>query len=305
MDRVTVLMSTYNGEKYLSQQLDSILNQKNVEVIIHIRDDGSSDNTINILHEYSSSHPNVEYYQGKNLRPCKSFMELMTTEYEGDYFALADQDDVWDHDKLFKAIELIKKKGRETVPVLYYSNLRIVDSELNFCRNSHSKPLVSNYKYEPLVENLVTGCTVVYNKKMQEVLLSHKVNDFSMHDTWLYMIAAVFGMTIYDFEPHISYRQHDNNVIGTYKKGKNIGFYFDKVKRMFDRDLQPRYNNAKIFYKAFKNELPVDYKKKLLEIIKYKSSVKSKVRLLLDNDIRANSTEANIRLRIVILSGVL
>lgn len=85
MSRVLVLMSTYNGEKYLRQQIDSILAQEKVEIELVIRDDGSSDTTIEILKDYSSKNPNVSYYQGKNLKPCKSFMELIRNDYCADY----------------------------------------------------------------------------------------------------------------------------------------------------------------------------------------------------------------------------
>ena len=303
MERVVVLMSTYNGEKYIRQQIESILKQKSVKVELYIRDDGSTDKTLEILKEYSSQYDNISFYQGENLKPCKSFMELIRTEYKGDFYALADQDDVWDFDKLKVAVSKLKKEGNK--PAMYYSNLRIVDSNLKFCRNSHSKPLVAITKYEPLVENLATGCTIVYNKELHNLLMKYAVSTFSMHDAWIYMIASIFGKTIYDFEPHISYRQHENNVVGTYKKGKNLTFYWKMILRLFDRKLQPRYDNAKLFYNVFSDIMSEDYKIKFKKILLYKKSWKNRRKLFFDKDIRPNRTEANIRLRVMILLGLL
>ncbi|MDE7278178.1 MAG: glycosyltransferase, partial [Oscillospiraceae bacterium] len=94
-------MSTYNGEKFLRQQLESVLNQQGVVVELHIRDDGSQDSTVNILNEFSYEHSNISYYSGeKNLGPCGSFFELMCVEHDADFYALSDQDDVCDKDKL-------------------------------------------------------------------------------------------------------------------------------------------------------------------------------------------------------------
>lgn len=304
MYKVVVLMSTYNGEKYLRQQLESILKQEGVEIDLHIRDDGSTDKTIEILKEYASRYNNITYYQGENLRPCKSFMELISAEIEGDFYALADQDDVWDTDKLKVAVNKLIRADNSK-PTMYYSNLRIVDSNLCFCRNSHSRPLVAITKYEPLVENLATGCTIVYNTSLHDILTRYTVKNFSMHDTWIYMVASIFGETIYDFTPHISYRQHDNNVVGTYKNGKSISFYWKKIMRLFDRKLQPRYENAKYFYKVFMDVMPDDYKEKFEKILVYKKNLQNRWKLFWDRDIRANRNEANIRLRLMILMGLL
>ena len=105
---VSVLMSTYNGEKYIREQIESILNQKKVKVHLLIRDDGSQDSTIEIVKEYANKYPNVSVYAGKNIGIGNSFMELLRNAPEADYYAFADQDDVWLDGKLERAIELIK-----------------------------------------------------------------------------------------------------------------------------------------------------------------------------------------------------
>lgn len=105
---VSVLMSTYNGAKYIREQIDSILNQKDVNVELLIRDDGSSDNTAEICKEYQKKNTNIRFYQGENIGVGKSFMELLKKAPEADYYSFSDQDDVWLEDKLSRAVKMIK-----------------------------------------------------------------------------------------------------------------------------------------------------------------------------------------------------
>lgn len=215
---VTVLMSTYNGSKYLKEQIESILRQKNVSVRLIIRDDCSTDETVEILRQYRNGNPNIIIENDtENMGPCKSFLYLIGKYNDDEYFALADQDDIWDEDKLITAIKAMQKQGMDDKPLLYYSNLRIVDEQGHFCRLSHKVPHIANKRYAALVENLATGCTVVYNKCLADIAYSIKPSDYSMHDAWLYTVAKLFGTVIYDFTPHINYRQHQSNQVGTYK----------------------------------------------------------------------------------------
>ena len=108
MEKILVMMSTYNGEKYIREQIDSILHQKDVKVDIVVRDDGSKDNTQNILKNYSSKYKNIKWSQGDNVGPCKSFLELLYSSGEYEYYAFADQDDYWYPNKLKAATEKMK-----------------------------------------------------------------------------------------------------------------------------------------------------------------------------------------------------
>ena len=212
--KVTVLMSTYNGEKYLRQQIESILNQEGVDVELIVRDDCSADKTLEVLKEYQKTHNNIKIIEGtQNLGACRSFFQLIGSYDTSDYYALSDQDDIWDTDKLKIAVGFLEKRNPE-IPLLYYSNLRIVDANGHFCRISHSKPHIGKSKYSALSENLATGCTIVYNKTLAGLACQVKPKKFYMHDAWLYLVAKMFGETIYDFNPHINYRQHGDNVVG-------------------------------------------------------------------------------------------
>lgn len=301
--RITVLMSTYNGGKYLSKQLESILNQSGVKLNIIIRDDGSTDNTKQILNQYSSKYDNFTVLYGKNIGASKSFLYLINHFTDSDYFALSDQDDVWDKDKLSIAINELKKLDNKK-PNLYYSNLRVCDKKLNFVRNSHKKPHISDNRYSCLLESLATGCTIVYNRRLAELMKTVHLKDYTMHDIWLYQTATLLGEIIYDFTPHISYRVHDDNEIGTFLKRPGI----KKILKELKNDLTNRQvltKNAQILMNYLKDYLsPIDTQE-INKVINYKKSLKSKLILLNDKKLLSNSNLTNFRLRVKIITGIL
>lgn len=301
LSKVAVLMSTYNGEKYLRTQLDSILNQVGVDLKIYIRDDKSSDSTPSILKEYSDKYDNIIWYSGTtNKGACGSFLELMSQKREEEYYALADQDDIWDHDKLISAITMMKNYP-DNIPLLYHSNLRIVDCDGTFLRNSHVKPMISGAKYSYLSDVFVTGCTAVYNKELSNYAVEIKPTVFSMHDTWLYIVASMMGMCIYDFTPHINYRQHSKNVIGARKKRISIESIKREFKNYFDWKNQPRLLCAQIIQKQFADRLSPDIDEKLCEFVNYKSSIRATIRLALDKDLDSSNFYRKLRFKINVL----
>lgn len=303
METVLVLMSTYNGEKYITEQLDSILNQENVLVDILIRDDGSNDRTIAILDEYRKKYSNIDYYKGQNLGSAKSFLDLIVSSSTYKYYALCDQDDVWDKDKLICAVKSLETMDNN-LPLLYYSNLRVVDSNLNLLMLAHKVPKIQKNKYSAFVEYMVTGCTVVFNLRTKEYVLKKLPQYCSMHDAWIYLICRIFGDVYYDFVPHISYRQHDNNVVGV-QNPYSIYTYINKIRRLCDRSLQPRYKDAINFYECFSDVMSFKDKEKVEKIIQYKKSFSSKLRLLMDKDLCAASRNREWRNKFLILAELL
>ena len=302
MDSVTVLLSTYNGEKFLREQIETLLNQEGVEINILARDDGSSDHTIEILREYSEKYSNFVFYSNTNLGPAKSFLDLICNAKDTDYYSFCDQDDYWDKDKLKVAIEKLKVLD-STKPNLYYSNLRIVDENLQFYRLSHEGNFFNDNKYSALTENLCTGCTAVFNKTARDLIKNHTPEYCSMHDTWLYMLCKLMGNTIYDSEPHISYRQHGGNVVGAYLKRNRLVIYKERFFRIFQKGLQPRYMNAVNFWNCFGDLLEENDKKKVLLLVNYKRSARDRIRLFFDKDINASSFYGKLRFRLHILWG--
>lgn len=302
MKSITVLMSTYNGEKYLKEQIESLIRQKAVKLKIFVRDDGSQDSTVEILQRYAMDYPFFAYYKGENLGTIKSFFDLITHAQESDYYAFCDQDDVWDEDKLSVAINKLELLD-SNVPNLYYSNLRIVDAHLNYYRLAHKNVHLRINKYAALIENPCTGCTAVFNKTAKELLAQNIPEYCTMHDTWIYMMCNILGNVIYDEKPHISYRQHENNVVGAYLKWDIKRSIKERLKRVMRRDYQPRYMNCKNFYKSYKDYLNEKDKKKLLVLLNYKKSLKNKLELIFDKEIKPDSNKDKIRFIMHIIWG--
>lgn len=222
MKKIQVLMSTYNGAAYLREQLDSILGQDCGELGIaklslFIRDDGSGDGTQGILKEYERKYPEqVHWVQGENRGVIKSFFELLQKADEGaDYYAFSDQDDYWMSDKLSSGVRLLERVGNEGTPALYCCRPKLTDEHLEEFTDSIKRPPVCPSFGNALIENVVTGCTAILNPSLRRLLVAELPEFTTMHDRWFYLVASCFGTVIYDETPHICYRQHGGNVVGT------------------------------------------------------------------------------------------
>ena len=219
MPTVAVLMSTYNGEKYIREQLDSIFNQENVLVKLFVRDDGSTDSTVDILKEYSHRFPIEIILDGENVRPGESFMRLVykfADEPGIEYYAFADQDDIWLADKLSTAIRHLKEIGHVT-PALYSSNQYIYTNGENKGVR-HEEPqridLISH-----MTKNTIAGCTFVFNKALAQIVdeadrPDPRILRYRLHDAWMMLVAITNGKVIYDKTSHMLYRIHSENLVG-------------------------------------------------------------------------------------------
>ena len=208
--QVQVLMSTYNGDWYIKEQLESIYAQKGVDVTLLVRDDGSRDGTCALL-DYEQTEGHLTWYTGENLGPACSFWNLLEMAPQSSYYAFADQDDVWDENKLAAAVALLEKAGDS--PALYFSQTRLVDKDLNEIKSVRIAPLLTFG--EALSYQFVTGCTMVINDAMRRILKKYTPSFIRMHDVWMYDVALAVGARVFfDPVPHISYRQHGNNAVG-------------------------------------------------------------------------------------------
>ena len=249
---ITVLLSTYNGESYLREQLDSLLAQKlpdggQLEIIV--RDDGSKDKTSEILDSYQNEDK-LTWYTGKNLRPAKSFWHLLQNCPQSDYYAFCDQDDVWNEDKLMRAIAAISSVEAQDKPILYCSNVNVVDEKLNFIRELTQGQAHTDFAHS-LAYSLAPGCTFVFNDKAREELIKYDMenNYVIIHDWLAHKIVAMLGTVIYDKSPSMSYRQHGNNVIGA----SSTGFKrtLQQLKRFIGSNDCVRSNSAKSILKVY------------------------------------------------------
>lgn len=212
--KLQILLSTYNGEKYICTQLDSIIAQDVEEKELLIRDDGSNDHTVSIIKAYTKLYSWITLYEGENIGVQKSFFDLINhADIDADYFAFADQDDQWFPEKTKHAIEKLENFSNEK-PSLYCSDKVIVDEELNPV-NITVHCIVNKITFaNALVQNICTGCTTVINREMLFLLRQYVPKNAVMHDWWSYLLAAAYGNVYYDSNAYIRYRQHGNNVLG-------------------------------------------------------------------------------------------
>jgi glycosyltransferase involved in cell wall biosynthesis len=212
MPRVQVLLSTYNGERYLPQQLQSVLEQDHRDLEILIRDDGSTDRTREVLSGYMDD-PRVRIVFGENLGVVRSFFELLRiSSAAADYAALCDQDDVWLPDKLSRALRFLEPSNHPG-PVIYASRVAVVDEQLKPMKMSRlpSRPLVLG---NALMQNLLPGCTMVMNRAACDLVVSRLPAFTFVHDWWIYLVMSACGEIRHDSESRILYRQHAQNTIG-------------------------------------------------------------------------------------------
>lgn len=230
MKKIQILISTYNGEKFLREQLNSILGQSYQNFEILIRDDGSTDGTIKILKEYEAKKK-IKIIYGKNKGVVESFLELMNQESEYEYYALADQDDYWHQDKLLTMLDAIEENS-EDIPILCVSNFEIVSSNLSIIKKSYYESEKIEFSIKnSLIENSFPGCVYFYNYKLKKIFTNTLVDKKAiiMHDYFIYMLATFVGKVIYVPKCLIKYRQHENNVIGSYKKNRLLKNLFNSL----------------------------------------------------------------------------
>jgi len=224
---VCVLLSSYNGAKFITTQLDSLLAQRDVNLKILARDDGSQDGTCDILEKYQQAGQ-LNLIRGKNVGYAKSFYLLVKNAPASDYYAYCDQDDFWESDKLIAAVSMLEDQDQQK-PALYFSALKIVDDKLKFKFNSHKNFKLSEHPFQQsFIKVAAYGCTLVFNNPARDNLLKYDYDNFYAHDTNLYMTTAALGNLVLDPLPHIQYRQHAHNIFG-YSKLKNKLNYFLNV----------------------------------------------------------------------------
>ena len=254
--KILILMSTYNGEKYLREQLESIYNLDNIDDIsILVRDDGSSDGTKDILKEYQEKHSNFTWHQGENLRPARSFWQLMKMAGDADYYAFADQDDVWDKDKLVIATKALSVFDQNQ-PLLYFSDVRVVKADLSIMSNHMIQSNMPIDFPHSLIKNICPGCTYVFNKAAKDKALKFDPDLYylDIHDWAMHRIVACFGHIVLDRTSHMSYRQHGKNVIGANKRG--LGRVIQTLRKSNNPGfVNLRLRNAKALEECFANEM--------------------------------------------------
>lgn len=209
--RVVVLMSTFNGQRYVVEQLQSILLQLPAAGCIRIRDDGSSDGTVDAIRAIND--PRISVTTGTNCGFGASFLTLLASApADADLVMFADQDDVWLPGKIERAWARLQPFGSQ--PALYGSAQMLVDADLRPLHVTPPWPRGPSLA-NALTENIITGCTAALNRSATLLLQRGGVpSSIRFHDWWMYLVVSAFGSVIYDDTPTLLYRQHGGNQIG-------------------------------------------------------------------------------------------
>lgn len=231
---IDILLSTYNGEKYLRQQLDSILGQSYKNWRLIIRDDSSADTTLSIIKEYASRHPDkiiIVDVETANLGPSKSFDRLM--HFVGaEYFMFSDQDDIWLSNKIertFTEMQNLEAKYGTEKPLLVCCDAECIDGNgETICPSFYKSQKfidTTGSDIEALGLNVVQGSTALMNRKVLSYILP--IPDYVLHDQWIAVIVAHYGKISYLHEALLQYRQHGRNVLGTLDIGSS--YFMHKI----------------------------------------------------------------------------
>lgn len=209
--QVEVLLSTYNPNDYLAELLDSLRRQTHRDVTLSVRDDGSEPESRRLLEQLLAEHGNSRLTWGSNIGPTGSFLALLgDVRPSASYAAFCDQDDVWNKEKLEVATDVLD--GVEG-PTLYCSAVELATPELEpitVHRRCVRGPAFAN----ALVENIATGCTIVFNRPAIDLIASRPPQRAVMHDAWSYLVVSGCGTVIYDPQPRVLYRLHEENAVG-------------------------------------------------------------------------------------------
>lgn len=280
MSKVNVLLSSYNGERYIRPLIDSVLHQYNTTIELLVRDDGSQDHTQQILKEYAEKGL-LHWYAGPNLLPARSFLQLLRdSSPEADYYAFADQDDYWLPEKISVATQALEKY-RE-VPALYFCKTQLTDEHLK----PISSPALTPYLTfaESLVYEFIPGCTMVLNRKLRDIINCYKPDYLPMHDVWIYSVAQAIGAkVIFDPKPHILYRQHGDNTIG---QGQGEWHEWKRRYKRLIHQEHSRSRRAIELEKGYATEMPEANRLLLRHFISGKKSIEQRIRLAIDSRYR-------------------
>lgn len=260
---IEVLMATWNGARFLEEQLDSLFSQSFHNFRLTVRDDASTDSTLEIVEKYRSRYPEriVVHQNHTRLGACSTFA-LLVQHSDAPYVAFCDQDDIWRNDKLdlsFRAMHTVERKYGAHTPVLVFSDMELMQED----HTPIARSLWKMARVNPdraglgtmLAQNLVSGCTALANRSL--ILKGRPIPaDATMHDAWLGLVAAAFGILHPLYETTIQYRQHEGNAIGAGRGWKVADSCRRLIShRQFSDQVQSSRRQAHSFAVRYANEL--------------------------------------------------
>lgn len=242
--KTAILLATYNGDKYLRQQIDSLYSQSRRDWTLYAHDDGSTDNTPAILNDYAAKHGNIVILEYPVQHGAKNNFLSLIEAVDADYYFLCDQDDKWCNDKVEK--EMARMEEAELThpdsPVIVFTDAYVADGDLNVTneslwRMSGRYPEFLTTFAEGGVIDFATGCTILFNKKAKESIV-RPANKATMHDSWLTLcVLRANGIVCPVSEPLLYYRQHSDNTLGAglWDTGK-WGYKLDEIAHLISKN---------------------------------------------------------------------
>ena len=260
MKKVAVLVSTYNGEKYIASQIDSIINQTYKNIDIYVRDDLSCDTTLKILKQYKKKKKIFLVKSYNHLGYPESFYALMKQIKSYDYYSFCDQDDVWEIDKIEIAVNYLNRSSA-AVPTLFFSNYEVTDANLKHIRTSIGPNKKLDFRYS-LFSSLGLGFTYVFNDTTRKLILDNRSIKNITKDVWIGMLVSAFGVVYFDKRSCAKHRRNS----GSYSSLDTtfISIQKDRFRKFFkDNGFQSIRDIMEEFYMMFYNTLKNTDRKKM------------------------------------------
>ncbi len=298
---ICIMMSTYNGGKYIEEQIDTILRQEGCRVNLIIRDDGSDEETKVILRDIGRKYHDIKIYYGRNIGYRKSFLKLMCKSPEADYYGFSDQDDIWEPNKCIRAIEMIRQRKSSTYK-LYASSMQLVDIDGNgigFNDISISPNTIQSY----FMRHRIGGCTIVFTKSIRDVAVEQLKrglpNKWVDHDFYVVSLAYAIGEVMRDEMAFIKHRRLESSVTGG---GQGILKRIKVEKFLLFERRNLHYDMARWILES---NLPMnsEVKDTLINIVSYKNSVTNRTRLIFDRSMTCGIRVCDIESRAKMLLG--
>ncbi|MDI6748792.1 MAG: glycosyltransferase family 2 protein [Rhodocyclaceae bacterium] len=294
---VAVLLATYNGGQYLQEFLDSLCAQTFTDFCVYVRDDGSKDNTLDILVKYAHRLDIRFLHSDEHLGAFQSFFRLLVESGNDHlYYMLADQDDYWYEDKIERACRALV--GSFDKNVLYCTRLEYVDEALQHLGFSPI-PRVVDFR-NAVVENIATGCTIAISRRVKLDLSVPDKGDNFAHDWWLYMHCAAFGNIIFDPQPSIKYRQHQTNTIGA--ATKRIDLLVRRVKR-FVQGEKIFSHQTRAFLACYGKRLSMPHRILIEDLLSSATTFSGRIKIAMNPKITRQTWFDNVAFRTIYLLG--
>jgi len=302
--KVAILLSSYNGDKFIEQQISSILNQTiNGMIHLFVRDDGSSDNTVKILRRFKAERK-LTLIEGENLGYVNSFFELIKCVYdygtEYNFYSFADQDDVWDSDKIEIAVEALGRNNN-SIPLLYASSSRLVDENLDIIGITQGRIKEISF-FNSIIQNFCPGHTQVMNYSMLEIVMKYYQPQFIyVHDSFILNAAILTGKLIFDDSPHTSYRQHSSNQLGMNKDF--ISWLNERCRRIVRGDGKKYAEQINFILDSFKDYMLPEQKDEMDKFRKMQRNIFTRIKYSINTKLYRQKKLENLLFRLYYVMG--